>query len=326
MYLYSLLDPKKKILPITVNSYGLPDSGRRLNILEQIAKTPQAELLIFDKTDGPVDNELEYLDWLAELNLQQDFILTTSNYRYYFDKHSKIVHVPRYYFTMLQDPNNRRPNIADLRPHLMSCLTKNPWTHKTLNFVAMSKQPWFDRVQKSFGWIYPDISEQYDYLSTDILNKITAQDADYLRSIYPLRLDTEDDMDKFESNACATYQTCYVDYLPESRTENTFISEKTWKPIFSGQLFLILGSVGTIEYLRAIGIDVFDDIIDHSYDQEPNLEKKIGMLMTAIGNLLAQDLDQIWAGTLHRRQKNLDLVYSPKFQQQMFADIASRVS
>jgi hypothetical protein len=159
-----------------------------------------------------------------------------------------------------------------------------------------------------------------------ILNKITAQDADYLRSIYPLRLSAEDDMNKFESNACPTYQTCYVDYLPESRTENTFVSEKTWKPIFSGQLFLILGSVGIIKYLKAIGIDVFDDIIDHSYDQEPNLEKKINMLMESITNLLAQDMDQIWADTLHRRQKNLDLVYSPEFQQCMFADIASRVS
>jgi hypothetical protein len=87
-----------------------------------------------------------------------------------------------------------------------------------------------------------------------------------------------------------------------------------------------LGSVGTIEYLRAIGIDVFDDIIDHSYDQEPDLEKKIGMLMTAITTLLAQDLDLVWRDTLLRRQKNLDLVYSPDFQQRMFADIASRVS
>ena len=71
---------------------------------------------------------------------------------------------------------------------------------------------------------------------------------------------------------------------------------------------------------------MFDDIIDHSYDQEPNLEKKIGMLMESIGNLLAQDLDQVWQYTYRRRQKNLDLVYSSCFQQRMFADIASRVS
>jgi hypothetical protein len=83
--------------------------------------------------------------------------------------------------------------------------------------------------------------------------------------------------------------------------------------------------VGTIEYLRAIGVDVFDDIINHSYDQESDLEKKIDMLMIVISKLLAQNLDQIWLDTLHRRQKNLDLVYSPDFQQRMFADVASRV-
>jgi hypothetical protein len=326
MYFYNSLNPKKQILPIIVNGYGLPGNDQRPVIVEQIAKNPVAELILFDKSLGPEDNELEYLDWIAELNLQQDFIIATSNYHYHFNKHAKIVHLPRYYASMLRDPNNQRPDIATLRPYKISCLTKNPWTHKTLNFVAMSKQPWFDCVQKSFGWTYPDISEQYNYLSTDILNMITEQDANYLRSIYPLRLSAADDMDKFESNACPTYQTCYIDYLPESRTENTFISEKTWKPIFSGQLFLILGSVGTIDYLRAIGIDVFDDVIDHSYDLEPNLEKKIDMLMTAITKLLAQDLDQVWRDTLLRRQKNLDLVYSPDFQQRMFADIASRVS
>jgi hypothetical protein len=326
MYPYNLFNPKKQILPIVVNGYGLPGDDQRPEILEQIATNPSAELIIFDKSLGPEDNELEYLDWIAGLNLQQEFIVATSNYRYHFDKHAKIVHLPRYYASMLRDPNNQRPDITTIRPYPISCLTKNPWTHKTLNFVAMSKQPWFDQIQKSFGWTYPELTEQYNYLSTDVLNMITAQDADYLRSIYPLRLNAEDDMDKFESNACPTYQTCYIDYLPESRTENTFISEKTWKPIFSGQLFLILGSVGTIEYLRAIGVDVFDDIVDHAYDQEPNLETKIAMLMTAITNLLAQDLDQIWTDTYHRRQKNLDLVYSPAFQQCMFADIASRVS
>ena len=325
MYFYNSLNPKKKILPIVVNGYGLPSDDQRPTILAQISRDPQAELIVFDKTDGPVDNELEYLDWIAELNLQQDFIVATSNYHYYFDKHAKIVHLPRYYASMLRDPNNQRPNITDLRPHPISCLTRNPWAHKTLNFVAMSKQPWFDCVQKSFGWTYPELSEQYNYLSTDILNMITAQDADYLRSIYPLRLSVEDDMDKFESNACPTYQTCYIDYLPESRTENTFISEKTWKPIFSGQLFLILGSVGTIKYLRAVGVDVFDDIIDHGYDLEPDLEKKIAMLMTTITDLLAKDLDQVWTDTLDRRQKNLDLVYSPAFQQHVFGDIINRI-
>jgi hypothetical protein len=161
MYFYNSLNPKKQILPIIVNGYGLPSDDQRPIIVEQIAKHPDAKLIIFDKSLGPEDNELEYLDWIAELNLQQDFVVATSNYHYHFNKHAKIVHLPRYYASMLRDPNNQRPDIANPRPHPISCLTKNPWTHKTLNFVAMSKQPWFDCVQKSFGWIYPDIVFRY---------------------------------------------------------------------------------------------------------------------------------------------------------------------
>jgi hypothetical protein len=189
----------------------------------------------------------------------------------------------------------------------------------------MSKQPWFDQVQASFGAPYEDLLPSA--ITTDLLNLISEEDADYLKSVYPMPIKLEgDELDKFESNACPTYQQCYIDYAPESRHNQTFISEKTWKPIFSGQLFLILGPVGIINYLRAIGVDVFDDVIDHSYDQESDLQTKISMLMTAITDLLNKDLDQVCVNTYHRRQKNLDLVYSLEFQTCMFADIASRVS
>ena len=77
MYPYNLFDPKKQILPIVVNGYGLPGDDQRTAILNQIVKNIAAELIIFDKSLGPEDNELEYLDWIAELNLQQEFIVAT---------------------------------------------------------------------------------------------------------------------------------------------------------------------------------------------------------------------------------------------------------
>ena len=317
----------KNILPIPVNSYGLPDDDRTAGILKTITCNPVDKLLVFDKSDGPIDNEMEYISWAEKLVPGREFIVVTSNYYYHFNKHPKIVHYPRYFFTLLNDKNLvNTPNIVDLRLHKISCLSRNPWIHKTLNLIAMRKQPWFDHVQKSFGWIYPELEHQYEYLSTDVMNLITQDDANYLRSVYPLKLQMDDNLDKFESNACPTYQNCYIDYAPESRHDQTFISEKTWKPIFSGQFFFILGPCGVIEYLRDIGVDVFDDLIDHGYDNEPDLVAKIGMLMASITKFLENDLDQVWANTLDRRRKNLELVYSPDFQQRMSADLFSRVS
>jgi hypothetical protein len=181
-------------------------------------------------------------------------------------------------------------------------------------------------VQLSFGVYYPELLPSA--ISGDLLQMISAEEAEYIESIYPLALksDQKDDVSKFESNACPTYQSCYIDYAPESRFDQVFISEKTWKPIFSGQFFFILGPCGIIDYLRDIGIDTFDDLIDHGYDHEPDLPIKISMLMSSIGKFLENDLDQTWVNTLPRRQQNLDLVYNPDFQQRMSADLFSRVS
>lgn len=315
----------KNILPIPVNSYGLPDSSRVADILKTISENPIDKLLVFDKSDGPVDNELDYIAWIENLGLNRDYIIVTANYNYHFNKHPKIVHYPRYFFTMLNDVNTVIPDIVSARPYKLSCLNRNPWLHKSLNLLAMRNQTWFDQVQLSFGIQYSALPASP--VSADLLRLITPNDVAYLESIYPMPIQLNgDNLGKFESNACPTYQQCYIDYAPESRHDQTFISEKTWKPIFSGQFFFILGPCGIIKYLRAIGIDVFDDLIDHSYDSESDLATKISMLMSSITKFLQNDLDQLWVATYSRRKKNLDLVYNLDFQQQMSADLFSRVS
>lgn len=324
MHLYSNTKFQNAVA-IPVNGYGLPNNIDRKNILDLLEDTPLDKLLVFDKSLGPDNNELEYLDWIGDLGILHDFILVTANYRYHFEKHDKIVHYPRYFFTVLNDINLIKPDITSIRPYKISCLNRNPWLHKSLNFVAMRKQAWFDDVQASFGVYYPEILPSP--ISNNLLELITDDDATYLKSIYPMPLKLKNDVvDKFESNACPTYQLCYIDYAPESRHDHSFISEKTWKPLFSGQFFFILGPAGIIRYLKDIGIDVFDDLIDHSYDYEHDLSTKVSMLMNSITEFLKNDLDQLWVDTLPRREKNLNLVYDSDFQQYMSADLFSRVS
>jgi hypothetical protein len=307
------------------NGYGLPNSSEIPRLLEQIKSASSDKIIAFDKSDGPTDNELEYLDWIDTLNLNRDYIVITSNYKYHFNKHNKIVHYPHYFFKMFEDKNVIKPDIVATRPYKLSCLNRNPWIHKSINILEMKKQSWFDDVQLSYGVLYRYLMPSP--ITTDLELLITKEEIKYLESIYPLRLKIDNDnTSKFESNACPTYQQCYIDYAPESRHNNVFISEKTWKPIFSGQFFFILGPCGIIEYLRDIGIDVYDDLIDHSYDQEQDLVTKINLLMASITKFLNNDLDQLWVDTYNRRKKNLDLVYDPDFQQFMSADLFSRVS
>lgn len=49
-----------------------------------------------------------------------------------------------------------------------------------------------------------------------------------------------------------------------------FITEKTFKPIKNGQLFVVAGAVGGLSALRKLGYRTFDSVIDNSYDFETN--------------------------------------------------------
>lgn len=86
--------------------------------------------------------------------------------------------------------------------------------------------------------------------------------------------------------------------------DKIFLTEKTWKPIASGQLFLVWGNAGIVSHLRELGFDVFDDIIDHSYDSEPDHRSRLDMIHQEIHRLVQHDFAEIYSKTMARRQSN----------------------
>lgn len=65
-----------------------------------------------------------------------------------------------------------------------------------------------------------------------------------------------------------TYKNIAIEIVCETNiTPDTFfITEKTWRPIQYGKLFLVIGSPEFEMNLKRMGFDIFDDIIDKSYD------------------------------------------------------------
>ena len=51
-------------------------------------------------------------------------------------------------------------------------------------------------------------------------------------------------------------------------SSNVFLSEKTFRAIENFHPLVVIGQKGTLDILRQQGIDVFDDILDNSYDNE----------------------------------------------------------
>jgi hypothetical protein len=53
------------------------------------------------------------------------------------------------------------------------------------------------------------------------------------------------------------------------------LTEKTFKPIALGMPFIIVGTQGSLRYLRSYGFKTFGDLWDESYDDEPDDSRRI---------------------------------------------------
>jgi hypothetical protein len=65
------------------------------------------------------------------------------------------------------------------------------------------------------------------------------------------------------------------------------LTEKTFKPIALGMPFVIVGTKGSLEYLRSYGFRTFEGIWDESYDLEEDEVriKRIASLLTSLDEL-----------------------------------------
>jgi len=75
---------------------------------------------------------------------------------------------------------------------------------------------------------------------------------------------------------------------------------------------------GTVQLLRDMGFDVYDDIIDHSYDtiQDPNvrLNTVVGTLKDFIDNHTLNDMNNLRKQLWSRINKNVDLLVELNMQ------------
>jgi len=92
-----------------------------------------------------------------------------------------------------------------------------------------------------------------------------------------------------------------------------FITEKSLKPFAYRQFPVWFAVPGTVQEVRNLGFDVFDDIIDHSYDEinDPNtrMKKMINVLQTFISNNTLDDINTLRRKMWKRLNNNTKLLF-----------------
>jgi hypothetical protein len=176
------------------------------------------------------------------------------------------------------------------------CLNRRPHEHRLLLATMLNQAKIIDRLAISFPKNFKEDSNYMTRRYKD-LNPLWAKLADmfhgridFLNSsfyeldntVLPLIADTED----FATNHAHDFNVAFYSKFPVNVitetlffTRGVFPSEKVWKPMCQGQIFLIAGSANFLNSLRQMGFKTFSPWIDESYDQiDDDLERMVAIV------------------------------------------------
>lgn len=158
------------------------------------------------------------------------------------------------------------------------CLARRPsWARARFLSQLLNEVP---DIRASFGsgFYDPSMIDQYKSYFPNHSLPIMLSDSDARSPNYFL--------------ASAIFQTCLFNIIVETSNQNDtsgwnsiFLTEKTFKCFDLYQLPIWFAVPGTVAQVRQLGFDLFDDIIDHGYDDIIDEAERINSIITQVKNL-----------------------------------------
>ena len=171
--------------------------------------------------------------------------------------------------------------------------------------------PFLDRISWQFG---PD----HDEIRTKILqgSELIKSDDNFIKDTFDIYHaygnNTTDNIGNFENRLRSLYQNSFVEIVTESSfaPDCFMLTEKTAHAFYGCNFPIILCGVGTIAHLREIGLDVFDDVIDHGYDLIENPFDRIVSAVESNRRLLTDPdyAKQLWLNCKPRFERNVQVM------------------
>lgn len=233
-------------------------------------------------------------------------------------------------------------NQADLYPSIEPVLDKN--FNSTKTFISLNRNPrnhrlvllsyLFGKEYNNYGIITflgqsiprdtpaPDnildcmpweFSPTHDRIRSAIIqgyskfynNKALASDG------YDIYTTTNNNVDNFNYNLRQKYANSFVEIVTESNfsAPSFMLTEKTLNSFYGCNFPILLSGCGAVEHLRSLGFDMYDDIIDHSYDTVTNPFDRIVDAVEKNKELLLNSdyAKQVWRTHTDRIIQNVDV-------------------
>jgi len=101
------------------------------------------------------------------------------------------------------------------------------------------------------------------------------------------------------------------------------LTEKTFKPIALGMPFVVVGTQGSLEYLRSYGFRTFEGIWDESYDLEPDNTRieRIASLLRSLNELTPEGRQDLFKMAWPIIEHNWNHFYGGGFEQILWKEL-----
>jgi len=99
------------------------------------------------------------------------------------------------------------------------------------------------------------------------------------------------------------------------------LTEKTFKPIAMGMPFVIVGTQGSLKYLRSYGFRTFGNLWDEGYDDEPDDHRRIEKIAQVLKHLESTDRQAIFESAHEIIQHNWNHFYNGGFEQVLWQEL-----
>lgn len=116
------------------------------------------------------------------------------------------------------------------------------------------------------------------------------------------------------------YKRIALDIVNESLFHHPYpyITEKTIRCIINKRMFVLLAPAGTLAYIKSLGVQTFDDIIDESYDSELDPELRLLKLADTVRSFCTIPIEDVKTYYQNNRDKfehNANVFYNIQQQE-----------
>jgi len=246
------------------------------------------DTIIIDKTCEHLhdfSNDIMLLNQLLEkYNCKDRSLVLDNTFDEYFFKQHDIKHIsaPFYLFYNIANNNIKIPQWCPQVDYLFVCLNNNHKPHRQ-KFVEQCQ---IYGILEKTKWSYRS-AIQSNFISTPkFLDQKKGQPGDDRNheQLYSRATGDNENLEQLYNNVLVSLIT-ETDFYSSNVTH---VTEKSLWSIFYGCIPIIVGVPGSVQLLKSWGIDVYDDIIDSSYDNILDNELRLQSVIKQCINLLSE--------------------------------------